>query len=117
MKGRNTRVEDLLRSEIARILQREVKDPRVNLATVSHVRVARDLSRATVSVSVLGDESEREATIKTLQRAQGFIRSQLARSVRLRRVPEMVFSLDRGAEHSQKISQILEKIHDDSEST
>lgn len=117
MKGRNARVDDLLRSEIARILQREVKDPRVAMTTVSYVRVTRDLSRAEVGISTLGSEDERGAALTALKRAQGFVRSQLARNVRLRRVPELVFILDRGAEHSQKISEILESLNDDSEST
>ena len=117
MKGRGGRVEDLLRAELARILQREINDPRPGLATVSYMRVSPDLSHAEVGVSVLGSEEEREASVRTLKRASGFIRSQLARSVRLRKVPEMVFKLDRGAEHSQRISEILETLNDDPEGT
>lgn len=114
MKGRNARVEDLLRSELARIMQREVKDPRIGLATVSYLRVSSDLSHAEVGISALGTDAERAASLATLERARGFIRSRLAQSVRLRRVPALVFKLDRGAEHSQRISDILETLDDDS---
>ncbi len=117
MRSRGARVEDLLRSELARILQRELKDPRVGLATVSYLRLSADLSHAEVGVSVLGDEEERSTSVEALARARGFIRTRLARSVRLRRVPELVFKLDRGAEHSQRISDILERLHDDTQST
>ena len=117
MKGRTARVEDLLRAEIARILQREVRDPRLGLATVSYLRASADLSHAEVGLSVLGDEEARMKSVETAQKARGFIRSQLAASIRLRRVPELVFKLDRGAEHSQRISDILETLHDDTEGT
>lgn len=115
MSQRQQRVGDLLRNELAAILQREMKDPRVGLATVSGVDVSRDLSHATVRISVLGEEDERLASIRTLDGAKGYIRSLLARRVRLRTVPELVFKLDRGAEHSQKISDLLESLHDDAE--
>lgn len=115
MKGRNVRVEDLLRGELARILQREIKDPRLGLATISYMRVSSDLAHAEVGVSVLGSDDERAASVRTLERARGFIRTRLARSVRLRRVPDLAFKLDRGPEHSQRISDILETLHDDTQ--
>ncbi len=117
MKGRGARVEDLLRSEIARILQRDMRDPRLGLATVSYIKVSGDLSHAEVGVSVLGDDKVRESSVETLCRARGFIRSRLAKSVHLRKVPELDFLLDRGPEHSQRISDILETLDDDTEST
>ena len=110
MSQRSDRVGDLLRSELAAIIQHEVRDPRVRLATVSGVTVSRDLSHAEVRVSVLGEDSQREECLTALVRAAGFIRSLLAKRVRLRTVPELHFSLDRGAEHSQHISQILEDL-------
>lgn len=117
MKGRNARVEDLLRSELARILLHEVSDPRLGLATVSYLRVSGDLSHAEVGISALGTDDERDASLDALRSARGFIRSQLARSVRLRRVPALEFKLDRGAEHSQRISDILETLDDDIQGT
>lgn len=117
MKGRNVRLEDLLRGELARILQREIKDPRLGLATVSYMKVSADLAHAEVGVSVLGTDAERAASVQTLERARGFIRTRLAQNVRLRRVPALVFKLDRGPEHSQRISDILETLHDDTQGT
>lgn len=116
MSHRIEKVGDMLRAEISQIIQREMRDPRVALASVSNVVVSRDLAHAKVDVSVLGDDEEaRQQAVDTLQRAAGFVRSQLARTVRLRTVPELHFQLDRGAEHSQRISDILESLHDDSD--
>jgi ribosome-binding factor A len=115
MSRRTDRVGDLLRGELADLLLREVHDPRVTMATVSDVDVSPDLRRAVVRVSVIGTEEERLETVHALEHARGFLRSQLARRLRsLRVVPELVFELDRGAEYSQKISDLLEKLqHDD----
>ena len=113
MSRRTGRVEDLLKGELARIIQQEVKDPRRGLATVSAVRVSGDLSHAEVLLSVLGNDEDRDESVRAIQNARGYIRSQLARSVRLRKVPELEFKLDRGPEHSQRISDILESLDDD----
>ncbi len=115
MSQRTDRVGDLLRAELATIIQREMRDPRVGLTTVSGVTVSRDLGHAEVRISVLGTDENRQESLEALDRAKGFIRSALARRVRLRVVPELVFKLDRGAEHSQRISEILEEL--DVEST
>lgn len=117
MSQRTDRVEDLLRGELAAIIQREMRDPRVQLATVAGVTVSRDLGHAEVRISTLGEESARRDTLMALERAKGFIRKLLARRVRLRTVPELEFKLDRGAEHSQRISEILEGLDVDLEGT
>ncbi len=111
MSQRTDRVGDLLRGELASIIQLEMRDPRVRLTTVSGVTVSRDLGHAEVRISVLEqDDEKRRTALEVLERATGYIRSVLARRVRLRVVPELVFKLDRGAEHSQRISEILEEL-------
>lgn len=109
---RPDRIADMVRAELADILQREVKDPRVRLATISSVQVTRDLAHAKIAVSVLGSDEEREACVATLRRAQGFLRSALASRLRLRTTPELHFELDRGAEYSQQIEALLEGLHE-----
>jgi ribosome-binding factor A len=113
MNQRLNRLGDSLRGEISAIVQREMKDPRVQLATISQVHVTRDLSHAKVFVSALGSDEERARTIEALVKAKGFVRSQLAARLRLRTVPELHFELDRGAEHSQRMTEILEHLHDE----
>jgi ribosome-binding factor A len=83
------------------------------MASVSEVDVSPDLRRALVRISIIGTDEEREASIEALRHAQGFIRSCLARDLkRMRSIPELIFELDRGPEYSQKISDLLEKLHD-----
>jgi ribosome-binding factor A len=111
---RTLRVADLLRRELSELLIHRVRDPRVRLATVSHVEVSPDLRRAEVRVSVLGDEEQRNEAVAGLVHARGFLRSELAHRLKsLKVTPELVFELDRGAEHSQRISDLLEDLHDD----
>ncbi len=117
MSRRTERVADLVRAEIARLLAREVRDPRVGLASVSAVEISRDLRHAVVRVSVLGEETARQASIEALVHARGFIRSRLAQGLKLKVVPELSFELDRGAEYSQRISDLLESLDDRDEST
>lgn len=116
MSRRSERLNEVLRNEIGGVVRTEVRDPRVGLASVTSVDVTHDLSHAVVRVSVLGDDDAREASIEALRNAKGFIRSVLARRLRdLRTVPELKFELDRGAEHSQRISDLLESLNDDDE--
>ena len=111
MSHRNQRLQDEIRSELSRILQQEVRDPRVGLATVSEVRLSRDGSHATVMVSSLEtDDERRSASVEAVRRAGGFIRRQLASALRVRAVPELRFELDRGAEHSQHINELLDSL-------
>lgn len=116
MSERTDRVADMMRAELAGILLREMKDPRVKLATISEVRVTRDLAHAKVFVSVLGSDDERDECIATLKRAAGFLRSALAKHTRLRTTPELHFELDRGPEYSQRIEQILESLNHEPDS-
>ena len=63
-------------------------------------------------ISALGEEQERVECVEVLTSAAGYIRSRLAPRLRLRSVPTLVFELDRGAEHSQRITELLESLHD-----
>jgi ribosome-binding factor A len=117
MSRRTDRVSDLIRAELSDLLLRSVHDPRIRLASVTGVEVSPDIKRAVVRISALGDEDQRLATIDALRHARGFLRSELANRLRTRNTPELVFELDRGAEHSQKISDLLESLHGRDESS
>lgn len=117
MSRRTDRVSDLLRAELSDLLLREIHDPRVKLASVTAVEVTPDLRRALVRISVLGDDAQRQEAIDGLRHAKGFLRTELAHRLRTRATPELVFELDRGAEHSQRISDILEGLHGRDESS
>ena len=117
MSRRTDRVSDVLRAELSDLLLREVHDPRVKLASITEVDVTTDLRRAIVKVSVLGDDQQRQEAIEGLRHARGFLRTELSHRLRTRATPELVFELDRGAEHSQKISDLLESLHGRDESS
>lgn len=109
MSRRQIRVAELLREEVAEILQK-MKDPRVGFASITRVEVSPDLRHARVMVSVLGDPEARERTLEALESARGYIRATLAERLHLRFVPEVVFSLDRSIEHGARIQELLREI-------
>jgi ribosome-binding factor A len=109
---RTDRVADLLRAELSDLILREMKDPRIRLVSLTGIEVTPDLRRAIVRVSALGDDAHRQEAVEALRHARGFLRTELARRLRTRVTPELVFELDRGAEHSQMISDLLESLHD-----
>jgi len=118
MTRRTQRVGDVLRTALSSIISRRVRDPRVAMTTVSAVDMSPDLKHARVYVSVVGDEEERQASLAALRHAAGYIRGQLAKELnRLRSVPELRFELDRGAEYSQRISELLENPDEHNQST
>ena len=109
MSRRTHRVGDLIRAELSLILLRRLQDPRVKLASITAVSVSPDLRHAVVQVSVVGTQEDRDQALLALRHARGFLRSQLARQLpKLKMTPELRFELDRGAEYSQRISELLE---------
>lgn len=104
------RLADQIREEIAEMITAELKDPRIGLATITRVELSSDLRHARVLVSVLGDDEIRAKSIEGLSSAAGYIRGQIGRRLRIRRTPELVFVLDRGAEDSAKIETLLQKL-------
>jgi ribosome-binding factor A len=106
---RSVRVGDLMREEIADILMHKVKDPRIGFLTVTGVDLSDDLRYAKVFVSIYKDE-EREATLKGIETAKGFIRRELGKRMRLKFVPELVFRLDKSIEYGDKIDRLLKEV-------
>jgi ribosome-binding factor A len=117
MTRRTDRVSDLLRAELSDLILREIKDPRIRLVSLTGVEVTSDLRRAIVRVSALGDDAQREEAVEALRHARGFLRTELSHRLRTRVTPELIFELDRGAEHSQKISDLLESLNGRDESS
>ncbi|MFD2191981.1 30S ribosome-binding factor RbfA [Pistricoccus aurantiacus] len=108
---RTDRVADQLQQELAVLIQREVKDPRLGMITVSGVTVSRDLGYADVFITLLGDnDAERVAeNLKVLRHAAGFLRSQIARRVKLRHVPELRFHYDESVVRGQQLSALIDE--------
>jgi ribosome-binding factor A len=108
--ARTQRVAKLLREEISRLLQREVKDARIGMVTVTDVRVTNDLKYADVFVYLTGDEERRVEALEGLKSAAGFMRTRLGRDLRIRRTPELRFILDRTQDHAARIHQLLTEV-------
>jgi ribosome-binding factor A len=103
---RERRVE-ALREEIDVILEGELGDPRIGLATVSEVVLAPGAKTARVFVRVDGDEDEADQTLQGLNAAKGFIRHQLGERLGLRHAPELVFLIDRSEQYVSRIDELL----------
>ncbi len=110
--SRRLRVNHLLREEIAHLLQRDVKDVRVERVTVGDVEVTSDLKHASVYVQVGGDEANQQAAVQGLKSAAGFIRSRLGRELHIRRIPELHFILDRTQERAARINRLLQQVRE-----
>jgi ribosome-binding factor A len=106
---RPERVAERIRVEIADILQRELKDPRIGLATCTRVQVSGDLRVAKVYVSVLAAPREQETTMKALVNASGFVRRALAQRLGLRVSPEVRFLFDPSVEYGIRLERLIEE--------
>jgi len=106
---RTDRIAEQIQREVAQLLRLEVKDPRVRMITLTGVEVTRDYSHAKVFYTALGGESA--AVQQGLEHASGYLRSQLAHSMKLRIMPQLHFvydpSIERGAHLSQLIDQAV----------
>jgi ribosome-binding factor A len=89
---------------------REVRDPRLGDVTITEVRMTPDLLNAHVYFTVLGEDEEGTEALAALERASGFLRTQLAGQVRLRSVPELSFEVDKSAAYGRRIDKLLDQI-------
>lgn len=113
MSHRPERLAEEIKKEISEMLRTELKDPRIGFVSVTGVDVSPDLRYARIHTSILGSSGEQKATMDVLQRAQGFIRSELMRRIRLRHAPEISFKLDQSISRGARIMELLERVKDD----
>ena len=112
-KGRGQRVGELIRHEIAGLLTKGLKDPRIGFVSVMDVEMSKDLHYATVNVSLYGDEKERKSSFIALQNSAGWIRREVGRHVRLRFTPEIRFRTDETLDQVYALEKVFEEIHED----
>lgn len=115
MSHRANRVGEQMKKELSDIIGRKIKDPRIGFVTVTDVQVTGDLQQAKVYISVLGDEEQRENTLKGLAKAKGFIRTEVGQRIRLRKTPEIIFEWDESMEYGNRINTILHQLQNDNE--
>ena len=108
------RVNSLIRQEISELLQRQVKDPRLgNFIAVTAVATSADMKYAKVFVSRIGSEEEKQETLSVLASASGFLRRELTKRLRLRRVPELSFRWDDSIERGDHLLRLIDQVTSD----
>jgi ribosome-binding factor A len=109
--SRVQRVADALRRDVAQYIQLEMRDPRVGMVMVNDVEVSRDLAHAKVFVTVMGKDSEQEASeaLQVLNDAAGFLRSQLAKNSTMRTTPRLSFVFDSSVLRGQQLSSLIDQ--------
>jgi ribosome-binding factor A len=110
MTARTDRIDELFRQEIGAILTKEVDDPRIGFATITGVETQPDLRHAKVRVSVIGPAEERKATIVAMGKAMPFVRHELGKRLRMKRIPEFHLELDETLERGTRILHLLDEI-------
>lgn len=107
---RRARISGELRDEIAKIVSRGLKDPRIGFVTVTRVEVSADLGHAKAFVSVLGDEKQKRESLAGLKQATGFVRREVGRRIRMRVLPEIQFVYDKGVDATDRVAQLLDQV-------
>ncbi len=113
MEGRRPgRLGGQVQEEISEIIQRKIKDPRLGFVTITRVRLTADLRHASVYVSVMGGEEDVESSLECLESASSFIRSELAKRLRVRHIPDLKFLFDDSAVKGARIEEILRHLRE-----
>ena len=111
---RTDRLSDQFRMEIADILLKKIRDPRIGFITVTAVEVSVDLRHAKVFVSSLEESAAQQRTFQGLKKAAGFIRSELGKRLKLRRIPELVFQEDHSLKEVAHLYEVMEGLRRES---
>jgi ribosome-binding factor A len=113
--NRCDRIADLLQREIADLLLRRVKDPRIEGVTITAGKVSRDLQHARVFYCIMGspEEERKEAVASGLEKARGFMRQELGKRLHMRHLPQLEFAYDASFDYGDKIERLLKALHKD----
>jgi ribosome-binding factor A len=105
---RRERVAEEIQRRTSQFIREELKDPRLGFLTIIGVEVNRDLTQATIFVSVLGDEAEQQQTMQVLRRARGVIKRDIGDWLQIRTTPDINFKLDTSVERGTRVLQLIE---------
>jgi ribosome-binding factor A len=118
MRGsRMRRVDGAMKTVLSEAIAKDLKDPRVGFVTVTGVKTSPDLRYARVYVSVLGDPSERSASMDGLRSAHGFLQRRLASELTLKHTPSLTFEYDESVDHGMRITELLNERASEEESS
>lgn len=104
------RLGETLREEISAMIEGELTDPRIGLATVTEVKMSPDGKSAHILVSVSGNEDEVEQTLAGLNAARSYIRHELLDRLRIRHAPDLFFHLDKSQQYETRIDELLRRV-------
>jgi ribosome-binding factor A len=110
MSLKTERMDMTIQREISHILQFDLKNPKLGFVTVTDVQCTNDLSQAKVYVTFLGKQDRNDAGMKILNQSKGFIRSSVAKKIKIRKMPELIFIQDTSLEQGNRIEKILHDI-------
>lgn len=110
MSYRQGRLAEAIKKEISDLIHNEIKDPRIGFVTITAVDVSSDLRHAKVYASVLGGGEQQRITAEALNRATGYIRSEIGRRIRLKYTPEIIFQLDSSIERGTRVIKLMEEV-------
>ena len=108
MSLRPERIADYLKKEISNIIVQKVRDPRLKSIVINHISVTQDISLAKVFYSIY--QNETQLNEKTLSKFSGMVRSEISKSMKIRRVPKIVFIFDKTPEEAENIENLLNNI-------
>jgi ribosome-binding factor A len=105
--GRMRRVDEAVRQVLSDAMTNALKDPRIGFVTVTDVSTSPDLRHATVYVSVLGDDEQREASLDGLRAAHGYLQGRIASELRLKYTPSLVFQYDDTTDRALRVERLM----------
>ncbi|MCA9174345.1 MAG: 30S ribosome-binding factor RbfA [Planctomycetales bacterium] len=101
---------EAIREVVSMAILTDLRDPRIQHVTVTFVEVSGDMRQAKVRVSVMGDESQQQLTLRGLQNAAGYLQQKVANRIDTRYTPKLKFELDKGVKHALEVHRILEEV-------
>ncbi|MBQ0755952.1 MAG: 30S ribosome-binding factor RbfA [Amphritea sp.] len=112
--SRTQRISDQVQKDLAQLIQREIKDPRLGMVTISYVKIAKDLGYADIYITVMALGGKDEATavtesLKILNGASGFLRGQLSSKIKLRVMPQLRFHFDESVDRGRRLNDLIIK--------
>ncbi|MBM3285989.1 MAG: 30S ribosome-binding factor RbfA [Candidatus Eisenbacteria bacterium] len=107
---RVARLREEILQQVSDILQNHLSDPRLSWVSVARVDLSPDLRHAKIYISVLGSDEAQQESLRVLSRAAGAVRSELARRLRLRRIPEILFRADHSIQYSVRVLALLREL-------
>lgn len=108
---RANRVAEEIKKVVGDLITRKIKDPRIGFVTITDVEVTGDLQQAKIYLTVLGDEKVEAETLAGLEKAKGFVRSEVGRHIRLRKTPEIIFEIDTTIETGNRIERLIHELN------